>query len=229
MPKNMPQTHPDALSKGLVCGGCQWYTSGFRGNCQTIREVAVDTQACIEYTKVLKDVFFEILTDKFLLGIRQELKHKKFLIAESIFDELKGYVIDQDFDNFKYGSQQDLELLTKTLLKTVPLRARVSTIYTTLIDIQHDFDELIERAWMWMYSKYSLIRDLKNEAIRKSAMDRVLPEVLVIRKNINKGLELSKFLDEKLDKNEWALKAALESAAPLVFSNTNIPGNRNVR
>lgn len=219
MPIGMPRSHPEAESRKLACGTCQWFNSGFQNKtCRVTREVVVDTVACVEYTERMPDLFYNLLQDKYFQGIREELRHNRFKLNESILTEIRGYILNNDFQNFRYGSKQELESVAKALLQIVGYRARVSTIHTSLIDMEHDLEELLSHVWLWMYAKHPMVKELKNDTMRKAALDRVLPEVMPIKRNLYKALALAKYVDERLDKNEWTLRTVLESAGKLVYS-----------
>lgn len=224
---NYPKVHPNAKTGTMVCGQCQWFASGFNGsNCQKVREVQIDTPACVEFKAYMEDQFHDVIDDKYIHGIRESMRGNRFKLNEqSILDELRVYNLDHDLMKFSHGSTQDLENVSTALRKIVAYRARVSSIYTALIDLQHDLDEAMSQASLWLYSKYPLIRDLKNETLRKAAFDRLLPEQIFISKSISKILATSKYIDEKLDSNERALGKILSSAEKLWFSKERPFGN----
>lgn len=214
---NKPPDHPDAETKGLLCGNCQWFSAGFDGNnCHKIRKVEIDTVACIEHTKVMADYFHSIINDKYIEGLRNAIQHPKFKInAETLIEELKGYQISDDISKYRVGTQQRLEVIDQLLARVISYRSRVSQIYTTLIDIQYDIKQLLSYSNLWLHSKYQVIRDLKNEQARSAAQDRILPEFLPITKNIDKVMAIAKHVDEKLTENEWTLKAILSGSEKL--------------
>jgi hypothetical protein len=211
-PVNMPQTHADAATKKLTCGSCQWFNSGLQGNnCRKLREVEVDTPACIEFTVILKDQFHEISKDKTILQLREELRHNRFKVDDKILEELRGYVIQEDFTKFRFGTQQDVGTMQQALMQIVTYRSRVSFIYTSMIDIQVELESKVKTAKMWLVSKYKTYQDLKNEEMREAALNRLLPELIPITTSLNKVVLTAKHLDEKLDKNDWTLRTILES------------------
>jgi hypothetical protein len=208
----MPPPHSEAASKKLICGSCQWFNSGFDGtHCRKTREVLVDTPACIEFTALLKDPFHEVARDKNILKIREDLKHNRFKIDGGLLEELRGYIINEDFSKYRFGTQQDITHLQETLMRVVSYRARVSFIYTTTIDVQVELEAELLRAKMWLYSKYKVVQDLKNEEMREAAFHRLIPELIPIKTAINKLMLTARHLDEKLDKNDWTLRTILES------------------
>lgn len=214
-----PHDHPEAEAKGWSCGSCQWYTAGFHGkNCQSVRGVGLDTVACVEYIRPLDDPYQLIGQDKVIKEIRNHLKSKRFLIDISIIEELKSYVIGEEVTKSHFGSKQDVEGICEVLRRTVSYRARASTIHTTMIDLKHEYDELVAYAQSWLYSKYQLIRELRNEASRESVFGRLLPESIPIQKNLNKVLSIAKFIDEKLETTERTLSRILSSSEKLWFS-----------
>lgn len=211
-PKDMPPAHAEAATKKLVCGSCQWFNSGLDGNnCRKLRDVEVDTIACVEFTTLLKDQFHEVARDKIILQIREMLRHNRFKVDTSLLEELRGYVINEDFTKYKYGTQQDIATMQRSLMQVVSYRARVSFIYTSMIDVQVELETELRQAKMWLYSKYKVMIDLKNEEMREAALHRLLPELIPITASINKVILTSKYLDEKLDKNDWTLRAILDS------------------
>jgi len=216
----MPPAHPEADARNLVCGSCQWFSAGFNGQtCQITRNVELITKACQEYTLPLNDPFKPMIFDKYIMGIRAELNNPKYNIEVGIVQELKKYVEENsNLLKFQFGSKQDMEGITSFLKRVVALRSRVSTLYTGLVDIKHDFDELVEYATVWLFSKYQIFRDLKNEASRKTAFNRILPELVVIRKNITKATTIAQYVDERIDANERTLGKILSSSEKLWFS-----------
>ena len=220
---DFPGEHTEAEVRSLVCGACQWFYSGYDGNtCAKIRKVEPKTVACIEFTSKLKDPFSEIAKDKFILGLRDKLRLPRYKVADSFLIELQGYIVDDNFGDMSYGKQQDLIALSSGLAKIISHRSRVSLIYTQMIDLQHDIKKLQKEANMWLYSKYSSIRDLKNELMRESAMDRVIPELPGVVVPLEKIIATARYLDEKLDSNERTIRAILSSAEKLWYSTENL-------
>ena len=215
-----PKDHPETKVKNLKCGTCQWFMSGYNNNnCKTTRGVEVDSNACIEYVTILEDPFHEIASDKFDKGIRAEFLSGKFKIdSESLIEELKRYILDDSYLNNRFGTSQDIESIDRALRVIVSYRSRVSNIYTILIDLKYDHDELINQANLWVFSKYQMIRELKNEISRKMALDRILPESVPLSKTLDKLMVTSKHIDEKLTQNEFTLRAILSSSEKLWFS-----------
>lgn len=217
--QEMPPVHPEAEAKSLMCGSCQWFMAGFNGsNCQKVRSVSFDTLACREYTLPLDDPFYPIVQDKYIQGIREALRLPKFIIDDSILVEMRGYVIEDDFNKYKFGTKQDLEAINITLKKIIQLRARISTIFTSLLDIKYELEELLDHSNLWLYSKYSSVRELKNEGMRKAVLLRILPELIDINKNLEKSISLSKYVEKHLENNEMTLAKILSSSEKLWFS-----------
>jgi hypothetical protein len=139
-------------------------------------------------------------------------------------DELKSYVVDDNFTKYRFGTVQDLESINLTLKKIVQLRARVSSLFTSMIDIKYEFDELQNHCNLWLYSKYSLIRDLKSEGMRKIIVMRLLPEMINISKNIEKNMSTAKYIENHLECNEQTLIKILNSSEKLWFSRERVGG-----
>lgn len=225
MLKNMPSQHPEAEAKNIMCGSCQWFSAGFNGQtCQTTRNVKTTTLACSEFTSVLNDPFFNITQDKYIQGIREVLRSKKFKIDNNILDELKSYIINDNFSKYRFGTVQDLEASNLALKGIIQLRARVSTIHTSLMDIKYDFEELNNHCQLWLYSKYESIRDLKSEAMRKVILYRLLPEIIHIQKDLDKCLATAKYVENHLECNEQTLIKILNSSEKLWFSRERVGG-----
>lgn len=221
MDAKMPPSHKNPTYQ---CGTCQWYLSGYEGNnCKKIRGVDINTQACVEYSAPLADPFREIVAhDKYVDGINKAFGSPKFLIDDTaILTELRSYIVDENVITFNYGSQQDPEAIIKALQKTISFRARVSNILTTLIDMQHDFQELQEKATLWIFSKYAMIRELKNESMRKTAFDRIFPSSVSIQVKLKKLHATASHIDSKLDRNERTLETILNS---INYSRRHIQG-----
>lgn len=224
---NMPAQHPEAEAKNITCGSCQWFTAGFKGrHCQKLRGVDHNTLACEEYILPLDDPFVMVLQDKYIQGIRKELQSIRFKIDESVSEELKSSIVEDDnIVKGKFGSKQDLEGIAVVLRNVIALRSRVSTIYTSLIDIKFEFDEMQSHCSLWLYSKYAqLMKDLKNETMRKAAFLRIVPEMIQVQSNIEKNIILAKYADDRLDANERTLTKILGSSEKLYFSRERIGG-----
>jgi len=223
----IPQTHPEAEAKNLRCPSCYWYAIGFDGrNCQNVRNVSSNTYACIEYLHPsdMQDPFMSIVQDKYIQGIRSVLKSPKFKIDPNILEELRGYVIEDDFTSYKLGTQQEIEAIANTLKKVIQLRSRVSQLYTSMVDIKYEFDELQTHCLLWLYSKYSIIRDLKSEGMRKIIVSRLIPESIHIGKNIERNITTAKHMDDKLESNERTISKILGSSEKLWFSRERVGG-----
>ena len=226
--ENYPGQHPEAEAEDVRCGTCQWIRAGFgaSGNCGKNRDVEPTTYACIEYTPPLMDSFQDIASDKYVLGIRQKLGSPRFrLDGESILEELRGYIIEQDLTRNKLGTKQDLQEVNVYLRKVVGNRARVSTIFTSLIDTKYELDELEHYAELWLYSHYAKMTNLKNESMRRSAMYRILPELVPIKKNLKKLMATSEYIDKQLDSAEHTLAKILASSERLLFSRERLLGD----
>jgi len=214
----MPGKHPEAGKKGYCCSSCQWFTVGYAGNCQTLRGVSIDTPACIEYLQPQVDEFAEIMIDKYLVGLRESFKHPMFKLDDSLAAELTGYLLDEDLSSKQMGTLQDLTRINEMLRKILAYRARVSNIYTSLIDIKHELDERINYANLWLFAKHKVYKDLKNAVARKAAFDRIMPEAMPIKKTISKLEVTAKYVDDRLDANERLLCKILASAERIKFS-----------
>lgn len=225
---NYPGQHPEAEAEDVRCGSCQWFKAGFgaSGSCQKNRDVTESTYACIEYTQPLLDSFQDIAADKYILGIRQKLRSNTFrLDGESILEELRSYIIEQDLSKSKLGTKQDLIEINNYLRRIIANRSRVSTIFTSLIDTKHELEELEHYAELWLYSNYAKMTNLKNESMRRSAIFRILPELVQIRKNLKKLMATGEYIDKKLDTAEHTLAKIMGSSEKLMFSREKLLGN----
>lgn len=215
----MPPTHAEAESKQLKCGSCQWFGSGFNGQtCFAARQVELETPACIEYVSKLKDPFHEITRDKYINAIRDALKTRKFNLSDTLIDELRGYVVGDNLANLNFGDSKDIMRMSQILADIVRHRARVTTIYTQAMETKHDLEEMSDHISLWLYSKYAVVRELKNEVQRKAAENRLLPELMPIRKNLHKVLDLAAHLDNRLDATERTVRTILDSMEKLWYS-----------
>jgi len=210
----------EAEAEDTRCGHCQWYKAGFgdSGNCSVTREVEAFTYACVEYTEPLQDGFYEIINDKYVMGVRKRLASPRFNLDDSLLEELRGYVVEEEFSQHRFGSQQDLEEINRYLRKIVVNRSRVSTIYTSLLDTKYDFEELIQHAELWLYSKYPKMTNLKNEVMRRAALDRLVPEQIPLRKKLKKFSAVAEYIDKKFESTEFTLSKILASSEKLLFS-----------
>lgn len=227
MNENYPGQHPEAEAEDVRCGSCQWFKAGFgvSGNCAATRDVDINTYACTEYQDPMLDTFADIAADKYVLGIRENLKQPRFkLDGDSILEELRSYIIEQDISKSKIGTSQDLELINVFLRKVIANRARVSTIYTSLVDTKHELEELEHYAELWLYSHYAKMVNLKNESLRRSAMFRLLPELVPVKKNLKKLMSTAEYIDKKLDTAENTLAKILSSSERLMFSRERMLG-----
>ena len=135
---------------------------------------------------------------------------------------MRGYIIEDDFTKYRFGTKQDLEMMNITLKKIIQLRSRISTIYTSLLDTKYDFDELQNHSNLWLYSKYESIRDLKNDGMRKAVLMRIIPEIIDINKTIEKNIATAQYIEKHLEKNEATLTKILGSSEKLWFSKERI-------
>lgn len=219
----MPPPHPKAAADKLSCGSCQWFASGFEtGGCASKRGVSSGTLACVEFQKPFDDPFSVIETDKFIGDIRKKLQGSQFILDASLVDELKAYAVQDSLLQNGLGTMQDIEGISKTLRNVIALRSRVSAIYTNLIDIKYEFEAIESAAYSWVYSKYSTLRALKNEMQRKAIFDKALPEIAKIQKHLKKMVDIAKYVDDKLNSNEFTLRAILASSERLWLSKESI-------
>lgn len=224
MTNKMPSTHPEAALKNLMCGSCQWFSAGYKGNtCQITRGVGINTVACIEYLPTMQDPYNVYSKDKYILGLRESLKSS---LSESIHkkwrEEISGYNIDPSSINFAAGQHNEVESL-KVMLKTViEYRNRITEICSTLILEEGTLDEVEEKAYIWLVSKYEEVRDLKNEKQRQMVISRAMPEYVTIKHEIYRTSKLAKFIDDKLDKNDKTLMKLIDVAKSTYFNPNKI-------
>ena len=221
MPKfePMPETHPEAEHFGYTCASCQWFTAGFNGmNCQRRRGVNANTKSCVEYVLPLDDYFHDLVQDKYVVGVREAIAVGGFIVDDSVLKEVRSYILEGDFSKYSFGSTQDLQAMTEHLKKIIQYRARVSNIYTNLLDMKHDLDALVGHALMWLYAKYSVMRNLKNENARRAALHRLVPGLIQSQESLEKAIATTKHIDEKLDANERTLGKILSASERLWFS-----------
>jgi hypothetical protein len=222
----MPPEHPEAKEKALTCGLCQWFQSGYNGQtCYKTRNVSVTTVACEEYTVKFQDPFHEMSKDKYIQGIRDALKHNKFKVNEALITELQGYIVN--LDAVKHNDSNDLIRVNGSLTTIVAYRSRVTTIYASALEVKSALDEIRSAIDLWLYSKYSTMRDLKNENMRTAAINRIIPEMVPIHTGLNKVMKLSEYLENRLDANEKTIRSLLESVQKLWFSKEGAYGKRN--
>jgi hypothetical protein len=168
------------------------------------------------------DPFLSIAEDKTLESLSLALSSSKFKISDTLADEVKSYSISEDMLKNCFGSSQDIEAITQALKNVVIYRHRVSQIYTMLLDLYHDLDEIGSSVQTYLYRKYSVYRNLKNEIQRKAAVESAVPLFSKIHSKVSKLLEITKYIDEKLDKNEFTLRAILQSSERLWYSKEGI-------
>jgi len=216
--EKMPDVHPEATHYSYNCGSCQWFTGGFNGNCQTRRGVEIATKACIEYTEPLKDYFQEITVDKYILDIRKDIAEGDYFIEDRLLEEVRSYLVHGDLSKYQFGTSQDLQAMTEFLKMIIQYRARVSNIYTSILDLKHNLEVRVCFASSWLNSKYSIIRNLKNEGQRKAALHRLIPGLILAQENLEKAISTTKFIDDKLDANERTLGKILSASEKLWFT-----------
>lgn len=168
------------------------------------------------------DPFTSISEDLTLVSIGAVLSGPKFKLSDSLIDELKSYCISEEMLKNSFGTSQDVEAIAQTLKNAVMYRHRVTQVYTMLLDLSHDLEELGSNVQTYMYRKYSVYRGLKNEIQRKAAVDTAIPVFSKISTKVSKLLDIAKFVDEKLDKNEFTLRAILQSSERLWYSKEGI-------
>lgn len=229
MPKNMPERHLEADAKKLVCGSCKWFRSGYKGiTCQKTREVELETPACVEYVTITNDPFMVFARDKYLLDIRKEIRdNSRIELYKKFRTEVSGYLLDIDGLNLALGSHQSSVALQEALKKIVSYRYRVSEIYTSMSEFKADIEAMSEKVYVWLVSNYEEIRDLKNEKLRHMAVQRSVPELVELTHEINKTVDIAKYIDGKLDKNDSTIQAMLRSVNSTHFAPTrNINANQ---
>lgn len=227
MPKNMPETHPEATSKKLVCGSCVWYRAGYKGiTCQKTREVELETPACVEYQATKSDPFMLYARDKYILAIRAELRESSRLdLYEKMRKEVSSYLVDIDNINLGIGQHQNALALQTALQKIVGFRYRVSEVFTMMSDVQSDLDAMMEKTYTWLVSNYPEIRDLKNEKLKQTVVQRCVPELFDVINEVNKTVNVAKYIDQKLDKNDSTIQAMLKSVSSTYFSPSKVNGS----
>jgi hypothetical protein len=217
--ETMPAQHKWAKDQSLMCGSCQWFRMGFRQKgCRETRKVEIHTFACVEFKEPMENIYQDLDGDKYLEEIRAYLASGAFHVDISLLDELKNYLQQDDFSSYRFGTKQDLESMMGYLQKIVGWRARVSTIYTSLIDLKIQLEEVNEKSQMWLYNNYAIIRNLKNDILRQAAFNQLIPEYSKTRKRIKTHLLIAEHIDSKLDANERTIGKILSSAEKLWFS-----------
>jgi hypothetical protein len=216
---NKPQDHPNAAAKNLVCGMCQWFGNGLNGeDCQKTRAVAFTSTACVEYSSPSDNLYHACEQDKLIREARTQLQKPTFRLSDTILDELRGYVLDPDLAAHPFGTQAELNELVASIKKIVAYRARVATIYSTLVETEYNFQQLFKQAEAQLYSHYATIRNLKNDTQREAAINKIIPEVLTIRTRLKKMLATATYVDEKLKETEGSLRSVLSVSEKLFFS-----------
>jgi D-ribose pyranose/furanose isomerase RbsD len=176
----------------------------------------------LEDSSSIVDPFLQISQDVNLIELSTSLNSPRFMLSDSLLDELRHYSISEEMLNNSFGSSQDVQAITQCLKNVVIFRHRVGQIHTMLIDLHHDLEELNHTVQTYLYRKYSVYRNLKNEVQRNSAVDSALPDFYKVNSRVLKFLEIAKYVDEKLDKNEFTLRAILQSSERLLYSKEGI-------
>jgi hypothetical protein len=222
----MPSKHPDADELSLRCGGCQWFASGHAGaECRKTREVALATEACVEYQELLPSIYSAMAGDKYIMQLAAAFSHPKLRIDMSLVDELKSYLIDENL-NFPHGSAADLEAISLSAKRMTIYKSRVASIYAAILEAKHDYEELCREAAAWLYAHYPAIRGLKNDAQRQAAFDKLFPDSIKVHESIRKLTAVADKVEDKLVYGEKCLKI-ISSTSERVYSSKE--GLRNVR
>ena len=214
---NKPFNHPD---ENLTCGECQWFNDGF--SCSVERQVTSVERACMEFTKPLPDMAESLKTDKFLVKLRGAFQNPKFELPHTIIDELNRYMFDEAI-NFPMGTYQELEALATNLKRLNSYYARVGQISTYITDIKYDFEELHRKASMWLFTRYPVIRNLKNDTQRQAAFDAAIPESVAISVKLRKANAVAETVDAKLTRSTQALKAILNTSEKVYAYKESLP------
>lgn len=215
MPINMPAEHPSALKDNLTCGTCQWYLTGYLGrSCRSLREVEPNTRACLEYEEYMNDPFTSICNnDKLITELRKDLKNNYDIEDSELISEVNSYILKTDnLTTQQLGVNQNLTQIVITLKSVLAIRQRLSQINTSVIDLNANYEEVLTKARMWVYARYKVVRELKNEQLRTAAFDRILPEKIPIEKKLHKVMALIKYLDEKLKDNEYTIRMIIQAS-----------------
>lgn len=187
--------------------------------CRNIRDVEVNTPACIKYSEIKEDPYHDMNNDEYLCDIRSELRSQKFSFDPNpCLNELRNLATSVNISDKQYGTLQDLEALDQTLRRVVTSRSRVSSIYTWSVDVDQDLTEITKIIKVWLASKYPSYNNAKNESIRSAAFYRAVPEIIAAETNVEKIRVTAKYVDEKLSSVEFAIKAILSSSEKLWYS-----------
>jgi len=218
--KELPKQHPESQVKGLTCGLCQWFMTGYKNQtCRNVRGVEVNSPACIKYSEIKEDPYHDMNDDEYLCDIRSELKNGRFTFDPNPpLNELRALSESISISGKQYGTLQDLEALDQTLRRVVTSRSRVSSIYTYAIDIEQDLAEITKTIKVWLASKYPSYSAAKNETIRTAAFYRAVPELITIEANVDKLRITAKYVDDKLSSVEFTIRAIFSSSEKLWFS-----------
>ncbi len=214
------ELHPECSKRKLVCGSCAWFSVGYKGiTCQKTRKVILDTPACVEYKEGVKDPWAIFRTDKYLMELRKDLitvvEGKSF---EGYIGEITRYNVNLNELDFNLGQHQSSLALQRALQTLVGYRYRVSEIFTTVLTYKKDLEKFKEKTYIWLSSTYPEVREAKNEKAKEVALYRALPELLEVENLIEKTMDVSKYVDGKLDSNDRTIQLMLKSVASTYFS-----------
>lgn len=217
------ELHPEAYSKFITCGSCQWFNVGYKGiTCQKTRKVLVDTPACIEYRAGVKDPWTIFRGDKYLIELRKDLS--QMISDNGVFNnyivELANYNVKIEDLDLNLGQHQSALALQKALQTVVGFRFRVSEIYTQTLDYKRDMARFQEKIYIWLSSTYPEVRELKNEKAKQVALSRAVPELLEIQTVVDKTVDIAKYIDSKLDSNDRTIQQMLNSVKSTYYSPT---------
>ena len=223
MPINMPDKHPEAKIRKLMCGGCQWFSAGYEGQtCRKTRDVEVLTTACVEYRPIFEDPYHNASQDKFLVGVNESLLSDYFTVDPKLTSELKDYIIRLDEITENMGRNAEYNVLNTKLKQVVAYRARITEVYADCIEVKHDLLKVADQASMWLYSKYPFMMELRNEEQRKAAFDRILPYYRPTKSSVDRLSAMLELVDSKLTQNERTLRTILEASIKMVYSTDRI-------
>lgn len=223
MPINMPDTHPEAKIRKIVCGGCQWFSAGFDGqNCRKTRDVEALTPACVEFKPIFEDPYHDAAKDKFLKGINDSLISDYYVVDPKLVTELRNYIIRLEELTDYMGRNAEYNVLNSKLKQVVAYRARVTEVMSDCIELKSDLQKVADQANMWLYSKYPFMMELRNEEQRKAAFDRIIPFYRATKAPIDKLSSLVELIDSKLSQNERTLRTILEASVKMVYSTDRI-------
>lgn len=219
-----PKEHALAQTKKLTCGSCQWFTAGYEGNnCQKTRGVVIDEPACFEYAEVKPDPFVEMAKDKYIQQIRAEIRESlKVETYKALATEVQKFLIHIQTYSATAGQVKEAQVLKEALQMVVACRYRVSEIYTTALDHEAKLDKLKEKIYVWLLSRYSEMRDMKNEKLKQAAVYRVAPEILEFESEIGRLKKLSGYIDSKIDSNDKTIQKILDAVRSTYFNPSKV-------